>query len=393
MLTKDGAVKVLDFGLAKFDEEPRSADVTQSPTMMMSATREGVILGTAAYMSPEQARGQTIDKRTDIWAFGCVLYEMLTGRAVFARDTLSDTIAAILEHAPDWSALPGDTPAGIRRLLLRCLEKNPARRTRDIGDVQLELEDIEKGALPTAPGQRLPTSTRLAWPLAIVSVAALGLGVAATRPMWTAVDRAPAFSRVTQLGHGAAVEHGPAISPDGKWIAYLSNARGPTDVWVRYLSGGDPINLTASTTLGIQSRGDLGGLAISPDGSIDRLRRGRDQGDAGPAATMPGSFRRRLAVRRARSSSSVARCAGHQTERRSPLSGPDRPPETRCMSLDPMAAARAKSSRCAARCTFTGQCGRMTGATSTSSTPSRRQTANRAQSTASPPQVDRWSRW
>ena len=267
MLTKDGAVKVLDFGLAKFDEEPRSADVTQSPTMMMSATREGVILGTAAYMSPEQARGQTIDKRTDIWAFGCVLYEMLTGRAVFARDTLSDTIAAILEHAPDWSALPGDTPAGIRRLLLRCLEKNPARRTRDIGDVQLELEDIEKGALPTAPGQRLPTSTRLAWPLAIVSVAALGLGVAATRPMWTAVDRAPVFSRVTQLGHGAAVEHGPAISPDGKWIAYLSNARGPTDVWVRYLSGGDPINLTASTTLGIQSRADLGGLAISPDGS------------------------------------------------------------------------------------------------------------------------------
>ena len=110
MLTTGGAVKVLDFGLAKFDEHAPSADLTQSPTMTLSATREGVILGTAAYMSPEQTRGQVIDKRTDIWAFGCVLYEMLTGRAVFARETLSDTIAAILEHAPDWSVLPGDTP-------------------------------------------------------------------------------------------------------------------------------------------------------------------------------------------------------------------------------------------------------------------------------------------
>ena len=240
--------------------------MTQSPTMMMSATREGVILGTAAYMSPEQARGQTIDKRTDIWAFGCVLYEMLTGRAVFARDTLSDTIAAILEHAPDWSILPRDTPPGVRRVLHRCLEKNPVGRTRDIGDVQLELEEIQKDT-PAAPDHTGAKRSRFGWLLAVVSIVALVLAVAAARPMWTRVDRAPAFSRVTQLGHGPVVEHGPAISPDGKWIAYLSNARGPTDVWVRFLSGGDPINLTATTTLAIQSRTDLGGLAISPDGS------------------------------------------------------------------------------------------------------------------------------
>ena len=266
--------------------------------MMMSATREGVILGTAAYMSPEQARGQTIDKRTDIWAFGCVLYEMLTGRAAFARETLSDTIAAILEHAPDWSALPGDTPAGIRRLLQRCLEKNPSRRTRDIGDVQLELEDIEKGALRRRPARGCRRAPGSAWPFAIVSVAALGLGIAATRPMWTAVDRAPTFSRVTQLGHGPAFEFGPAISPDGKWIAYLSNARGPTDVWVRFLSGGDPVNLTASTTLEIQSRADLGGLAISPDGSMIAFDAGATKGT--PARTLrclghPGAARRRSA--------------------------------------------------------------------------------------------------
>jgi eukaryotic-like serine/threonine-protein kinase len=267
MLTSGGAVKVLDFGLAKFDEQTPSADLTQSPTMTLSATREGVILGTAAYMSPEQTRGQVIDKRTDIWAFGCVLYEMLTGHAVFARETLSDTIAAILEHAPDWSLLPRDTPGSVRRLLQRCLEKNPSRRTRDIGDVQLELDEIEKAPVSAATSATPVRSSRFAVPFAVASIVALVLGVAATRPMWTAVDHAPVFTRVTQLGHGPAVEHGAAISPDGKWIAYLSNARGPTDVWVRFLSGGDPINLTATTTLGIQSRVDLGGLAISPDGS------------------------------------------------------------------------------------------------------------------------------
>ena len=196
-------------------------------------------------MSPEQARGQTIDKRTDIWAFGCVLYEMLTGRAVFARDTLSDTIAAILEHAPDWSLcrvtrrreFAVSFCAAWRRIRLvepatSATCSSSSRRSRR--------------AAAAAPGQRAATSSRLAM--------AIGHRRRSPRSAWASpppgrcgrgVDRAPTFSRVTQLGHGPAFEFGPAISPDGKWIAYLSNARGPTDVWVRFLSGGDPVNLTA----------------------------------------------------------------------------------------------------------------------------------------------------
>ena len=115
---------MLDFGLAKATAGDASGpDLSQSPTITADGTREGVILGTPAYMSPEQARGKPVDKRTDIWAFGCVLYEMLTGRAAFAGETVSDTIAAILEREPDWNALPQTTPATIRRLLQRCLER------------------------------------------------------------------------------------------------------------------------------------------------------------------------------------------------------------------------------------------------------------------------------
>src|SRR5204863_9880455 len=115
------------------------AGVPRTPTMTVGGTRDGMILGTPAYMSPEQARGQAVDKRTDIWAFGCVLYEMLTGRPAFARSTMSDTIAAVLTHEPDWTALPPTTPPCLSRLLKRCLEKDLARRQRDIGDARLEL--------------------------------------------------------------------------------------------------------------------------------------------------------------------------------------------------------------------------------------------------------------
>jgi serine/threonine protein kinase len=133
-LTGAGIVKVLDFGLAKAALVEASAQLTHSPTVIAGGTLEGTILGTAPYMSPEQARGQALDKRTDIWAFGCVLYEMLTGRAAFARATVSDTIAAILEREPDWDALPASTPASIKSLIQRSLEKDVRRRLRDIGD-------------------------------------------------------------------------------------------------------------------------------------------------------------------------------------------------------------------------------------------------------------------
>ena len=267
-ITPEGAVKVLDFGLAKLDAGDRpNAPLTHSPTMIAGETQGGVILGTAAYMSPEQARGLGIDKRTDIWAFGCVLFEMLTGRATFGRATLSDTIASILEHAPDWSALPDDTPAGVRRLLRRCLEKNAKRRMRDIGDALLELDQSRTGAGDVVRRRTIDAAKLFRMALRC----GISRGPLAGSCRDTSVvepgSAPPSFSQVIQLGEGAS-EIGPAISPDGKWIAYLSNVRGPTDVWVRFLSGGDPVNLTATTSLAIQTRADLGGLAISPDGSL-----------------------------------------------------------------------------------------------------------------------------
>ena len=139
-ITSDGLVKVLDFGLAKAAGEGSTPDLSKSPTMT-AGTSAGVILGTAPYMSPEQARGKAVDKRTDIWAFGCVLYQMLTGRRAFCGETVSDTIAAILEREPDWTAMPAGTPPVVRRLLQRCLEKDARRRLRDIGDVRHWLEE------------------------------------------------------------------------------------------------------------------------------------------------------------------------------------------------------------------------------------------------------------
>jgi serine/threonine protein kinase len=141
-ITPAGVVKVLDFGLAKAASGDGSGpDLSRSPTVTIGGTREGMILGTAAYMSPEQARGKPVDKRTDIWAFGCVLYETLTGRPAFAGETISDTIAVILDREPEWQALPAATPPSVRRLLQRCLDKDAPRRLHDIGDARVELED------------------------------------------------------------------------------------------------------------------------------------------------------------------------------------------------------------------------------------------------------------
>ena len=143
----DGVVKVLDFGLARAlgPEAPRmTAEAMESPTMtsQVGISDSRAILGTAPYMSPEQARGNVVDERADIWAFGCVLFEMLGGRRAFAGETSSDTIAAVLGREPDWNALPGATPAGVLALLRRCLEKDPSRRLRDIGDARIELEHV-----------------------------------------------------------------------------------------------------------------------------------------------------------------------------------------------------------------------------------------------------------
>src|SRR6202521_2927426 len=139
-LTPEGKVKVLDFGLAKaFAGDATTEDIGNSPTLSMAATMQGVILGTAAYMSPEQARGKSVDKRTDIWAFGCVLYELLTGKQAFHGEDITDILAAVVRADPDWSRLPDSTPPNIRALLRRCLQKDKLLRLRDAGDARISL--------------------------------------------------------------------------------------------------------------------------------------------------------------------------------------------------------------------------------------------------------------
>src|SRR5687767_2394883 len=173
-ITEDGRVKVLDFGLAKaiaaaIAPDP-AIDPAHSPTVTVHGTRGGVILGTAAYMSPEQARGKPIDKRTDIWAFGCVLYEMLTGRRPFDGETTSDVIAAIIERHPDMSKLPATVPAHVRRVIERCLEKDPKHRARDIADVRAELEVV---APPAAAEKRPP----VVWVAALAAATAFAIAI------------------------------------------------------------------------------------------------------------------------------------------------------------------------------------------------------------------------
>src|SRR5256712_1126201 len=157
-VTPEGRVKVLDFGLAKpLAEQIRSS--SDSPTFKVTATDQRMILGTAAYMSPEQARGEKVDKRTDIWAFGCVLYELLTGKQPFEGVTVTDTLAAVLKTEPDWNRLPAATPAGIRVLLRRCLQKDVTRRLRDASDARIEIQDALEApaaaeATAVGPGTR-----------------------------------------------------------------------------------------------------------------------------------------------------------------------------------------------------------------------------------------------
>jgi serine/threonine protein kinase len=189
----------------------------------LGATREGRILGTAAYMSPEQARGQAVDRRTDIWALGCILYEMLTGRPAFARETLPDTLAAVVDSSPDWNRLPASTPSGVRRLLRRCLQKTPGRRLHDAGDVQIELDDLESDVAPRTPG-RFRFRPMAGWIVATALAIALVLLGA---PWLTSRGvAAPSFARLVRLTNGSAREWAPAISRDGKWVAYLSDAVG-----------------------------------------------------------------------------------------------------------------------------------------------------------------------
>ena len=223
-ITPAGAVKVLDFGLAKAIEEPApTRDPSDSPTKTMSATRAGMVIGTAAYMSPEQARGTVVDKRADIWAFGCVLYEILTGKKAFHGETTSDILAAVLKEEPDWSRVP----AGVQPLLRRCLAKDPKRRLRDIGDAMPLLDGV-----PEPPTER----RLLPW---ISAVVLLLLALPAVWLLHPKPDERMLQLEVTAPpGHtfGGSSSYRYAISPDGSKLVFVAtSADGKRTLWVRRL--------------------------------------------------------------------------------------------------------------------------------------------------------------
>ena len=239
----DGVVKVLDFGLAKAFEPATASDgaATMSPTLSIHATQAGLILGTAAYMAPEQARGKTVDKRADIWAFGCVFYEMLTGRRPFDGDDVSITLAAVMMKEPDWKALPSDTPAGVRRLLTRCLKKDSKERLRDIGDARSDLGEFLSGPTESVPmiavQPAAPWWRRALAVAAVVLITATGTGAI----VWFG-RRPPPTPRARRLSitlpSTAALTTGytsrdVAITPDGSHFIYVG-ANGTT-LFVRRL--------------------------------------------------------------------------------------------------------------------------------------------------------------
>jgi len=245
-ITPQGVVKVLDFGLAKALAEGSGPDPSQSSTTSAGRTTVGAILGTAAYMSPEQARGKPVDKRADIWAFGCVLFEMLTGASAFARETVTDTIVAVVGAEPEWQSLPSETPAGIRRVLTRCLQKDAKQRLHDIADARLELEDAIATPVEPAAASTPRRRSRLALPaLALGAVAALVIA-------WAARDRfgspagepPPPDTRVTRLTDLPGLEESPAISPDSRSVVFTAGVAGRRQIFVQLTAGGAPLQIT-----------------------------------------------------------------------------------------------------------------------------------------------------
>ena len=242
-VTTAGQVKVLDFGLAKaLGGDTLDADFSRLATATAAGTRDGVIVGTTAYMSPEQARGQPVDKRTDIWAFGCVLYEMLTGKLPFAGKTLSDTIAAILDREPDWSVLPVTLPPAMARLLRRCLEKNVSQRLRDIGDTKIEFDDAltTSGSQAAAASALRPRAPGWVWLVTTIAVFIAGLllsqqfGVSGRSP--TAPAQTGPMTRFIELlpqGRELAPAPSLAIAPDGRRLAYIAIEQGTRTLYVR----------------------------------------------------------------------------------------------------------------------------------------------------------------
>jgi len=257
----DGTVKVLDFGLAKaIAQDPKTSgpqdlndpNLAQAPTITTPAmTQAGMILGTAAYMSPEQARGKTVDKRADIWAFGAVLFEILTGRRAFPGDDITDTIVAVISKEPDWAALPATTPAGVRQILARCLKKDARARLQSIGDARVQVEELLSGATPggfetallqtmtpgaaAAPRGRRALIAALAVAAAAV-VAAVALAVPAVRHFRETPPAAPPETRTEIVTPATDSPQSFALSPNGRQIVYLASGDGASRLWLRSLA-------------------------------------------------------------------------------------------------------------------------------------------------------------
>jgi serine/threonine-protein kinase len=255
-VTPDGKVKVLDFGLATvFAPEKRDGSLSDSPTLTMSATQQGIILGTAAYMSPEQARGEQVDKRSDIWSFGVVLYEMVTGKRLFEGNTVTDTLAAVLLKPPDFES----APVSVRKLLRACLERDPRRRLRDIGEVWRLVEDSDT----EHHADRKTGSSGVLW-VALVAIALLAL-IALWAP-WRSTPERPLVRLDVDLGQDVFLSSADqiplisvAISPDGNRIAYSARSTGgPTRLFTRRLD--EPKVTELSGTAGAM------GPVFSPDG-------------------------------------------------------------------------------------------------------------------------------
>ncbi len=262
-VTPEGKVKVLDFGLAKAwdGRDAASSDLSQSPTLAHTGTAAGLILGTAAYMSPEQARGRAVDKRSDVWAFGVLLFEMLTGRRLFDGETVSDVLAAVLTREPEWAALPSQLPWRVDELLRRCLERNPRNRLHDVADARLALEDVLAGRPEGPPAARLgkgagrPSRRVLLWaiPLALAAGAAIGVfGARWSRPAATAVT----FERLTfRPGHFANAR----FAPDGQTVFYTASWDGhPRELFQSRPRAGElSLGLRGTNLLSVSRDGEL----------------------------------------------------------------------------------------------------------------------------------------